>query len=367
MAATTKSGISVVHPRLDEKPWGGRKLASFGLALPAQERIGEALVTANEARITSGRSQGRTLGEVVGDDLAATLGPVANHAVRGRPVFPMLVKLIDASQNLSIQVHPDDCMAAEHDQLGKTEAWHILAADPGSCLYVGLREGVSPATFLEAAARLDGSSAALLRRIPAQAGTTILLPAGTVHALGAGVMVYEIQQPSSITYRLDDWGRLDGHGNPRQTHLETGAKAMRPELRPDLIPPVALPASEGRRHLLAACAMFAFERIALPAGGQFRATPASGPQAITLIGGAARLGQESLTVGQSAVIWPGPTQVQLEATTPCVMLRGWVPDLPAELEEIASMAGVELSALELIAGPLPDAREALELTGRTSA
>lgn len=366
MAATTESGISVVNPMLDEKPWGGRKLANYGFVLPIQGLVGEALVTDNEARIASGIGQGRTLGDVIGDDPDAMLGAVSCAAVGGRRVFPLLVKLIDASQNLSIQVHPDDSQAAERDRLGKTEAWHVLAADPGSHLYVGLQDGVSQATFLQAAARLDGSSAALLRRIPAQVGTTILLPAGAVHALGAGVMVYEIQQPSDLTYRLDDWGRIDVHGNPREMHLESGTKALRPELRPDLIPPVVLPASEGRRHLLVACAKFALERIALPAGGQYRAMPSNGPQVITVIGGAARLGDESLMVGQSAVIWPGSTHVKLEAATPCVVLRGWVPDLAAELEEIATLAGVELSALELIAGPLPDVREALDVTGRKS-
>jgi mannose-6-phosphate isomerase len=318
-------GVSVVRPRLDEKPWGGRRLERFGLDLPLGVPVGEALVTADDAEIVSGAGAGRTLGQVVAAN-PDLLGPAASAAVHGRAIFPLLVKLIDASENLSIQVHPNDEQAAPLDRLGKTEAWYVLAAEPGACLYVGLREGVSMEAFRAAASRLDGSSAALLRRVPAQPGSALLLPAGTVHALGAGVMVYEIQQPSDVTFRLDDWGRVDAQGNPREMHLDAGFAVAQLESRPAWIEPVELPASEGRRHLLATARQFALERVALVAGGRFQLPAMAGPQVVTLLEGTATIGGERLEAGRSAVAWPGGEPAVLEAETPVVALRGWVPE-----------------------------------------
>jgi mannose-6-phosphate isomerase len=314
--------VSVTRPRLDEKPWGGRKLARFGLELPPDVPVGEALVTANDAEIVSGAGAGRTLGEVVAAD-PGLLGPAATAAVGGRAIFPLLVKLIDASENLSIQVHPNDAQATPLDKLGKTEAWYVLAADPGACLYAGLREGVSLDAFRAAAERLDGSSAALLRRIEARAGATLLLPAGTIHALGAGVMVYEIQQPSDVTYRLDDWGRVDARGNPREMHLDAGFAVVDSSSRPEWLEPVV----EGDgRDLLVTTRYFALERIALADGERFRLPAASGPQVVTVLEGGAEIGGGRLDTGRSAVVWPGGDGAMLTAEGPAVALRAWVPD-----------------------------------------
>src|SRR5690606_4328822 len=128
-------------------------------------------------------------------------------ATGNRALFPLLIKLIDAQADLSIQVHPDNDAASALAALGKTETYHVLASEPGSRIALGLRPDITPATFA-AACRAGERTTGLLRWIPAQAGETILIPAGTVHALGAGCMVFEAQQPSEITYRLDDWGRL---------------------------------------------------------------------------------------------------------------------------------------------------------------
>lgn len=314
--------VSVTRPRLDEKPWGGRNLARFGLELPPDTPVGEALVTANDAEIVSGAGAGRTLGEMIAAD-PDLLGPAATAAVGGRAIFPLLVKLIDASENLSIQVHPNDAQAAPLDKLGKTEAWYVLAAEPGAVLYAGLREDVSLDAFRMAAERLDGSSAELLRRIEARAGATLLLPAGTVHALGAGVMVYEIQQPSDVTYRLDDWGRVDARGNPREMHLAAGFAVADVASRPEWLEPLA----EGDgRDVLVTTRYFALERIALAGGETFRLPAASGPQVVTVLEGRAEIGGERLDAGRSAVVWPGGAGVSLAAAEPVLALRGWVPE-----------------------------------------
>jgi mannose-6-phosphate isomerase len=326
------SGVSVVQPRLDEKPWGGSRLAQYGLDLPAGVPIGEALVTANDAEIVSGAAAGRTLGEVIAarPDL---LGEAATRAVHGRAIFPLLVKLIDASENLSIQVHPNDEQAAALDRLGKTEAWYVLAAEPGAVLYVGLRDGVSMEAFREAAARLDGSSSSMLRQLRAEAGKTLLLPAGTVHALGAGVMVYEIQQPSDVTYRLDDWGRVDAQGHPREMHLEQGFAVTRPESRPEWIAPVEVAASGGRRQELVRNRQFALERIALAGAETITLPQEAGPQVVTLLEGRAKIGGEGLDAGHSAVVWPDGDPVTLAADRPVEALRGWVPDHADDLHQ----------------------------------
>ncbi len=360
MAVETDDRVSVVEPLLAERPWGGRRLAEYGMGLPDGVRIGEALVTSDAAWISSGFAREKTLGAVVNDDPDTRLGRRSRAVVGGRSIFPMLVKLLDANANLSIQVHPDDEHASGYDRLGKTEAWHVLAAEPGAWLYAGLREDVEVEVFLEAAARMDGSSASLLRRIPARSGTTILLPAGTVHALGAGALVYEIQQPSDLTFRLDDWGRVDAKGNPREIHQEAGAEALRAELRPDLIAPVELPASEGRRHLLAACEKFALERIALPGGGRYPVPHGEGPQVVTLLSGSGRLSDQSLSAGQSGVVWPDASPVILEASEPSVALRGWVPDLRKELHGLTATPGVDSSTLARLSGPLLDCHLAMD-------
>lgn len=358
--ASTKltGGVSVVLPRLDEKPWGGRRLERYGLDLPANALIGEALVTAGEAEIVSGVAQGQTLADVVSTDPAGVLGDDASTTVRGRVLFPLLVKLIDAHENLSIQVHPNDEEAERYDRLGKTEAWHVLSAEAGAFLYVGLRNGVSMEEFQEAAAKLDGSSSDLLRRIPAQPNSTMLIPAGTVHALGAGVLVYEIQQPSDVTFRLDDWGRVDAEGNPREMHLEEGFGVLCPESRPDWIEPVDLAAREGRRHLLTACDKFALERIALPGGGRYILPVQKSPQVVTVLTGRASIGEEHLDTGMSAVVWPGSEGLCFDASEPTVALRGWVPDVATDVRQLTRNTGSDTASLEQLSGSLPDIHQA---------
>ncbi|MDQ3044061.1 MAG: class I mannose-6-phosphate isomerase, partial [Chloroflexota bacterium] len=250
----------VVDPRLIAKPWGGRRLKDFGITLPANESIGEALLTAGEATVRNGPAAGRTLAEIVAADPFRAIGTRGLDAVGGRAIFPLLIKLIDATANLSIQVHPGFRAAAGDPS--KTEAWHILAADPGAVLYAGLRRDADPEAFAAACARATGDAAAYLRQMPARVGATVLISAGTAHAIGAGVFLYEVQQPVDVTFRLDDWGRGDENGASRELHLEEGLAALAPESRPD---PVAPSTARGRR-LLTACHYFALERIALAEG-----------------------------------------------------------------------------------------------------
>lgn len=347
--------VSVVTPRLVEKPWGGRKLASFGMDIPPDGVIGEALVTAGEAVVAAGDGALRTLGELVQSDRSGRLGVRGSAAVGGRTMFPLLVKLIDARENLSIQVHPDDAQAWALGCIGKTEAWHVLAAQPGAQLFLGLRPGIDIEEFARAANALDGSSAALLRSVPAQVGTTVLIPAGTVHALGAGVVVYEIQQPSDVTFRLDDWGRVDAQGRPRETHVDQGLAVTKADLLPELIAPVRLRVALGEHHLLAACRYFAFERIAVPAGTSLDPSQTDSPVVITLLSGRATIGKERLESGQSAVIWPDPApRVEMVASSPIVALVSSVPDLARDVVDRSRRSGAADRSIADLGGPLND-------------
>ena len=348
------TNVSLVTPRLDRKPWGGRKLGRYGVELPLDASVGEALVTAGEALVTAGYMSGSTLGAIVEANPAAHLGSNATAAAGGRALFPLLVKLIDARENLSIQVHPNDAEAETLDRLGKTEAWYVLEADPGSVLYLGIRPGVDIAEFLGAATRLDGSTAPLMRTVPAQPGTTVLIPAGTVHALGAGVMVYEVQQPSDITYRLDDWGRVDAEGNPREVHLEAGFKVARPETIPEFMNPVSLRPAIGERHLLAACRYFALERVALPAGACLDVSHPGSPTVITVLGGNLTIDDLALVSGSSAVVWPSPTAATLTTTTPSIALITYVPDHDADIHELVNRAGGDHRAVVSLGGATGD-------------
>lgn len=356
--------ISIVSPRLDARPWGGRRLERYGFSLPEATAIGEAVVTADDVEIGSGFGAGGTIGDVIADDPSGRLGTLASIAVSGRHIFPLLVKLIDASENLSIQVHPNDAEAVGLDRLGKTEAWHVLAADPGAKLFVGLQPGVTLETFAAAARKLDGSSASLMRALDAEPGTTLLIPAGTIHALGAGVMVYEIQQPSDVTFRLDDWGRVDAEGRPREMHVDQGFGVAHGDVRPEPIFSIRLSSDVGERLLLVACRYFALERLTVPAGMALELASGLSPQVLTVLSGNVAIDggatSGSLAAGHSAVIWPSDSgTVRIAADGEIVALRSWVPDLHAEVIEPARLTGSSDSAIAGLGAPLLDLQHAL--------
>jgi mannose-6-phosphate isomerase len=356
------TGPLILMPRLDPKPWGGRRLAEFGFDLPPNELIGEAVITAPEAVVGEGPHAGRTLGEVVNDDPTAALGERGLAATGNQPLFPLLVKLIDASQDLSIQVHPNDEFARAENSLGKSEAWHVLDAAPGGTLYLGLKPDASVdevEEFAREGRRLDG----LLRRIPAQANTTVLIPAGTIHALGANVLVYEIQQPSAITYRLDDWGRVDASGTLRDLHIDQSVIVANGDYRPDLIAPVEIRRSAGRSQILAACRYFAVERIALAGGESLTFTSEGSPQVYTCLKGDLVISADGvdsiISSGQTAALLAASPSATVQATSPTVIIRAWVPDLANEIVQSTRASGAADEEIGRLGGPLADVRVAL--------
>lgn len=357
----------VVQPRLDVKPWGGDRVARLLGGSSAAGRIGEAVLTAGDVVVGSGPLAGRTMDALVRADLIGMTGSRGMAATGGRAVFPLLVKLIDADAHLSIQVHPDDAGAAPLDSLGKTEAWVVLEVaddatdapvDGGRYFFAGLREGVDVAAVSAAAEAEPGATSALLRRLPARVGSPVFLPAGTVHALGAGVVVYELQQPCDVTYRLDDWGRVGVDGRPRQLHVAESLGAIDPMVRPAPIVPIPLP-GPGRRELLVACRYFALDRFTLAVGDSVELTAEDSPQVVTVLAGAIRLAGLEVGAWQTAVVPASWGAVGATASAEAVVLRAWVPDLAADVVGPALAAGVDPERLAALSAPWPDVADAM--------
>ena len=341
-------------------------MADLGLALPPGEAIGEAVVTGSDAVVAGGGFAGVRLGSLVKAGPRGILGELGLEATAGRALFPVLVKLIDAAQQLSIQVHPHDAAAAPLDRLGKTEVYHVLAADPEAEIGLGLRAGVTVDEFATACRRGGGKAAELVRWLPAVPSTTIIIPAGTVHALGAGCLVYEVQQPSDITYRFDDGGRLDDAGKPRELHVDEGLAVLDACSRPEVIEPLAVPTGAGRRHLCAACSRFALERIALARGEEVPLRAAASAQAVTCLRGAVAVasdaGEAMLNLGETAIAGAGALGLRMRALAPAVALRSWVPNLRVDVISPAGEAGYSDAAIVGLSGPLPDLRRVLGAT-----
>lgn len=209
------------HPIYKEKVWGGRKLQTLlGRALPPGA-IGESWDVAAHKHGTSivdqGPLAGKTLEELVAEYGEKLLGP----RVEGPGKFPLLLKLIDACADLSVQVHPDDIYVRAHtdEAWGKTELWYIVHSDPGAWIIWGLRPGVTKSQFAKAIQAGGEEILACLNKVPVKAGEIYPISAGLIHALGAGCLVAEIQQNSDTTYRVYDWDRLDEQGRGRELHI----------------------------------------------------------------------------------------------------------------------------------------------------
>ena len=171
------------------------------------------------SRVTNGPLAGQSLADVIRTFGTAIAGPASPST------FPLLVKLIDARERLSVQVHPDDATAPLCGGEAKTEAWHVLKAAPGAQVFAGLRPGVTESAFREAlaASRLE----TCLRAIPVKAGDTIFIPGGRVHAICEGCLLLEVQQNSNTTYRVYDWGRVGNDGKPRELHIAKAFQVIR--------------------------------------------------------------------------------------------------------------------------------------------
>ncbi len=320
-----------------ERIWGGNKLRTlFGKDIP-KKPIGEAWMISDhpvhESVVAEGPLAGQTLRDLLKRDTKSILGQRPQLTPGGR--FPLLLKILDASQVLSVQVHPNDECAARlgEPDVGKTEMWHVLQADPGSELICGLDTSVTPPLMAEAVAA--NALEPLMNAYGVERGSTFLLPAGVIHAIGAGIVLAEIQQNSDLTYRLYDWGRLDDQGKPRQLHVDKAMEAIHFGFKHDgPAKPLACTISGTQSLVLSACQYFAAELVAID--GTFeRETQGQTFHILLAINGEmtveANASSVTLNVGQALLV-PGCAH-SFTVTGHGDILDYYVPDLQHDIIE----------------------------------
>jgi mannose-6-phosphate isomerase len=267
------------QPLYHERVWGGRRLQSFlGRQLPGGPPIGESweIVDRPEAQsvVKGGPFNGTPIREVIERHAADLMGP---KWAASRP-FPLLVKWLDCSERLSLQVHPPAKVAAELKGEPKTENWYVANSAPGASLFVGLKKGVTRAAFTKALAA--GTAEACVNRISVAAGDSILVHSGQVHAIDAGNLILEIQQNSDTTYRLHDWGRTGLDGKPRTLHVEESLRSILwKEAPPE---PVRASPTSGT---IASCDEFSIRRVVLGRGESVRFGARKEPRILSIAAG----------------------------------------------------------------------------------
>jgi len=221
-------------PILKEILWGGDEICRFKNLYPRRSGIGESWelshVKNNVSIVANGELKGKSLEELIEIYREKLLGEKVIE--RFGTTFPLLIKFIDARQPLSVQVHPNDLLAKQrHNSFGKTEMWYVVKAAPGAYLYSGFAKSMTPDEYIKSIE--SDTFIDYLQRHDVKAGDVFFLPAGRVHAIGAGCFIAEIQQTSDITYRIYDYNRKDANGNPRELHTELAKDVIDYKIYPD--------------------------------------------------------------------------------------------------------------------------------------
>ena len=325
-------------PSPRERIWGTTDLRPyFG---EFSKPVGEIWYSFEANQVTNGSLAGRTLGSLMGEfgqhlmgsahqprDLvrrSTGAGARDDSTPRG-PYFPILTKMLFAAKTVSVQVHPDDEYALEHEGgPGKTELWYVAAALPGASVALGLTEHLSPAQL--AAAAESGEIERFLNWVPVTPGDALLIPPGTLHTLGAGVTICEIQQNSDLTYRIFDFGRLDASGNPRELHPEQGSAVVRSDAPRDKLTLQAIPDPLFERSLLASCPYFETEKLAWTSSVEYQANSARF-ELLMFVEGSGRIGPESYQPGDCYLIPAAAESFAIRPQSPSVALRTFEPAL----------------------------------------
>ena len=258
-------------PILKEKIWGGTKLKRLLGKQNDAPNVGESWeisdVEGDTSVVANGFFKGKNLKELLKEDAVGILGQ--HNFNRFGQKFPLLIKFIDAAKPLSVQLHPDDKLASKrHDSFGKTEMWYVMDADEDGNLIVGFNQPMTPELYLKHLG--NNSLTAILNQDLVTTGDTYFIEAGRIHAIGAGVMLAEIQQTSDVTYRVYDWDRVDDRGQARELHNDVAIDAFKFELKDDF--KVSYSSEENQVNTMVECDYFKTRLLHLTEDFEFENT-----------------------------------------------------------------------------------------------
>jgi len=308
----------IFEPLAMERVWGGRRFETLlGKKLPHGSSIGELweMVDRPETQsvVHEGDLRGKTLQELWTGHREEIFG--ARHKSNPSPRFPLLIKLLDARERLSVQVHPPAHRAMELSGEPKTECWYFLHASPGASVYAGLREGVTRSEFERTL--LEGTVESTLHRAPASTGESIFIPSGRLHAIGEGLVIVEVQQNSDTTYRVFDWNRVGLDGKPRTLHIQESLESIHfDDIEPDL--------AKQQGEILVECDYFKVEKWLLN-------TPRPANQKeqfaiFTSVHGSVDCGGHQFKPGDFFLVPAGASSLELKSVgDPATVLRTTIP------------------------------------------
>lgn len=340
-------------PVLQTKPWGGDALwRVLRKGNPADDRMGEAWELSDRPEASSLVSEGPYAGKTFAEVLAAHAAQILGTDAAADAAFPLLYKFISAREKLSVQVHPGaDSPLGE----AKTECWYVVDAAPDASLIVGVEPG-SRSREETLAALKSPACETVLQRLPARPGDVFFIPAGTVHAITEGLLLYELQQNSDTTFRLYDWGRVDAAGNPRALHLDEAAEVSDTTHREGYrIPSLRVSRDTHAEEFLVACKYFALVKwmgvkapATLATRGRFHV--------VTVAAGAAVLrdaqGRDTpVTRGETLLVPACHETVTIEAAPDAELLISFVPDLEQDIRAPLRAAGHADAAIDALSGP----------------
>ncbi|MCS7060773.1 MAG: class I mannose-6-phosphate isomerase [Anaerolineae bacterium] len=350
------------RPALKDKIWGGQRLGRMYHLAETHRSIGEAWLVEESLCATGGAYPGHTLHEIVNLEASAILGArglaAGCSSVTQVCHFPLLIKLLDAADVLSVQVHPDDTYAQrrEGQPFGKCEAWLVLEAEPGAKIIHGFKSRLSRDELRDLIEH--NRLAEVLQEVEVKPGDVVLNTPGTVHALGAGLLVYELQQFSDLTYRLYDWGRLEA-GRPRTLHIDQSLDVADLEpLSQHQIEPVTVQEVGVTRAYMVATPYFAGELLTIE-GVSTEDTRAATFHIVTALRGEGSVTYTedghnhdlNLSAGESIVVPACLGRYHLVAThQPWIVAKAYVPDLLADIAQPLLARGVAPSSIAQLGG-----------------
>ncbi len=337
----------VFKPRI----WGRENLAPLFsrpvTSVPGGEPIGEVWITADDSQFMNGPLAGMTLCEA-----SEKFGPALNGANWSGRGFPLLAKYLYTTDWLSVQVHPDDEQASRLDpgERGKCEMWYMVSPGRKGEFLLGVKPGVIAGELL--ASFEQGASRKQLNRFRPKAGEAFFIPPGTIHALGPDLVLFEVEENSDLTYRLDDFGRKGLDGKPRPLHIERGMAVARldaPALKD--LPVVKLSEPWGSRRFVAACRYFALEELVLQKRGVFRGRGGA-VEVMSVLAGSGRVetpaGWLGLHTGDTWLVPPAAKDYRLVPREKMRLLKFYVPDVEKDFRRPLLKRGVRASKIEKI-------------------